>query len=100
MRIPFDFSSNSTEEARIKFLYNSPELHQNIEVSIDGEKLSVEVLLETFERFMGALGVIIPDGVVLGFVRVDEEGNPLDEDSEISFELDDNEEEDEDNKKE
>jgi hypothetical protein len=99
MRIPFDLSSSSfEEEARIKFLFTSPELHQNIEVSIDGNKISVELLLETFERFMGALGVMIPDGVVLGFVRVDEEGNQIDdeEESHITFELEDDDDDDDD----
>lgn len=101
MRLPFDFSNNSfQDDARIKFSFTSPELNQNIEISIDGSKLSVDVLLETFERFMSALGVSIPEDVVLGFIRMeesddddqdDEEDDDDDDDGDsgISFTLDD-----------
>ena len=102
MRLPFDFSNNSfQDDARIKFSFTSPELNQNIEISIDGSKLSVDVLLETFERFLSALGVSIPEDVILGFIRVDEgdEDNNNDDDDDddddddgnygISFTLDD-----------
>ena len=82
MRLPFDISNNSfQDDARIKFTFTSPELNQNIEISIDGTKLSVDVLLETFERFMGALGVSIPEDVVLGFIRVEDEEGGDDEDN-------------------
>ena len=38
MRFPFDFNNSSfNEDARIKFIYNSPELHQNVEISLDGD---------------------------------------------------------------
>ena len=99
MRLPFDFSNNSfQDDARIKFSFTSPELNQNIEISIDGSKLSVDVLLETFERFMSALGVSIPEDVVLGFIRMeesdeddqdDDDDDDDDGDSGISFTLDD-----------
>lgn len=103
MRLPFNLNdSQFADEARIKFTYTAPELNQNIEISIDGSKLSVDVLLETFERFMSALGVSIPEDVVLGFIRMeesdeddqdddedDEDGDDDDGDSGISFTLDD-----------
>lgn len=100
MRLPFDFNNNSfQDDARIKFSFTSPELNQNIEISIDGSKLSVDVLLETFERFLSALGVSIPEDVVLGFIRMeesDEDDQDDDDDEEsddgdsgISFTLDD-----------
>jgi hypothetical protein len=98
MRLPFDFNnSNLNEDARIKFTFNSPEHHQNIEISIDGTEVSVEVLLETFERFLGALGVCIPENVCVGFVEVnpEESENSDKKDGPISFTLDDDEEEDE-----
>jgi hypothetical protein len=93
MRIPFEFNESKFEDsARIKFLYNSPELHQNIEISIDGNEISVETLLETFERFLGALGVHVPENVYVGFLETVNESN--EDDSEVSFELDDEDEED------
>ena len=97
MRLPFDFgNSDLNENARVKFIYTSPELHQNIEISIDGKDTSVETLVETFERFLGALGVCIPRNVALGFIDLtdedDEDGE--DGDKEISFELNQDDEED------
>lgn len=82
MKLPFDFDKpNFEEDARIKFTFTSPELHQNIEISIDGTELSVDALLETFERFLGALGISIPNDVVVGFIRVaDEEGDEEEDD--------------------
>ena len=76
MRLPFKFDeSNLNEDARIKFIYNSPELHQNIEISLDAEKTSVDSLLDAFERFLGALGISIPDDVILQFVKVNAEND-------------------------
>lgn len=90
MKLPFDIdNTNFEQDARIRFLYTSPELHQNIEISIDGDKLSVDSLLETFERFISALGVSIPEDVILGFIRVNDESNSEDEE-------DNDEDEDED----
>ena len=81
MRIPFNFDkTNFEEDARIKFSYTSPELHQNIEISIDSNELSIDALLETFERFISALGVSIPDDVVVGFIRVNDEEGDEDDD--------------------
>jgi hypothetical protein len=74
MRSPFNLTNlGLEEEARIKFSYTSPKLHQNIEVSIDGDETSVEDLLDSFHRFLNALGVSTPENVVLGFVELDEE---------------------------
>ena len=73
MRLPFNLSETKLEEdARVKFIYTSPELHQNIEISMDGEETSVETLLNAFERFLGALGISVPPNVILGFVEVEE----------------------------
>ena len=84
MRLPFNLSETKLEEdARVKFIYTSPELHQNIEISMDGEETSVETLLNAFERFLGALGISVPPNVILGFVEVEET-----EDSEDSEEED------------
>jgi len=74
MRSPFNITNlGLEEEARIKFSYTSPTLHQNIEISIDGDETSVEDLLDSFHRFLNALGVSTPENVVLGFVELDEE---------------------------
>ena len=74
MRLPFDLSNSKIENnARVKFLFTSPELHQNIEVSLDGNDTSVETLLDAFRRFLGALGISIPDNVEVGFVELDDE---------------------------
>ena len=74
MRSPFSLTNlGLEEEARIKFSYTSPKLHQNIEVSIDGDETSVEDLLDSFHRFLNALGVSTPENVVLGFVELNEE---------------------------
>jgi len=78
MRLPFELPNSKFEEdARVKFSFTSPELHQNIEVSLDGEETSVEALLDAFQRFLGALGICVPKNVVLGFVELED-----DEDSE------------------
>lgn len=98
MRLPFDMNdSQFASDARIKFSYTAPELNQNIEISIDGDKVSVDALLETYERFLSALGVCIPSNVMLGFVQADEgdeeddddDDDDDDGDSGISFTLDD-----------
>ena len=73
MRLPFDLSEKLEENARVKFLYTSPELHQTIEIGIDGHETSVEALVDAFERFLGALGISIPPNVSLAFVEDDEE---------------------------
>lgn len=77
MRLPFTLGDSKIEDdARIKFSFTSPELHQNIEISLDGDDTSVEALVDAFQRFLGALGVAFPENVVLGFVDVgDEEQN-------------------------
>ena len=81
MRLPFNITDSKLEEnARVKFLYTSPELHQSIEISIDGEETSVEALVDSFQRFLGALGISIPPNVSLAFVEDDEEDNENDED--------------------
>lgn len=104
MRLPFEFNNSKfDDEARIKFLYTSPELHQNIELSLDGDKTSVEALLDAFQRFLGALGVSVPENVVLGFVQLDDEDEDDDDGEEnesnksgtIKFTLEDDEDEDE-----
>lgn len=81
MRLPFDTSSYKTEEdSRVKFSFNSPELHQSIEISLDGESTSVEALIDAFQRFLGALGISIPENVVLGFIELDDEESDDNED--------------------
>jgi len=83
MRLPFNLSETKFEEdARVKFIYTSPELHQNIEISMDGEETSIETLLNAFERFLGALGISVPPNVVLGFVELEDEDLEDGEDSE------------------
>lgn len=74
MRIPFDLNNSSLENARVKYTFTSPELNQNIEISLDGEDTSVEVLLDAFHRFLNALGINTPENVVLGFIEsIDED---------------------------
>ena len=74
MRSPFNLTNiGLEEEARVKFSYTSPTLHQNIEISIDGDETSVEDLLDSFHRFLNALGISTPENVVLGFVELYEE---------------------------
>lgn len=87
MRLPFNLDgSNLNEDARIKFTYNSPTLHQNIEISIDAENTSVDSLIDAFERFLGALGISIPDNVILQFVKVDTEDDQEEDSDEDSDE--------------
>lgn len=79
MRLPFQLEDTKFDErARVKFSYTSPELHQNIEVSLDGEETNVEALLDAFQRFLGALGVSTPDNVILTFVEVDNDSEDED----------------------
>ena len=74
MRLPFNLDDAKINDgARVKFLFNSPEHHQNIEISLDGEDTSVEMLLDAFERFLKALGICIPDNTLLGFIEIDDE---------------------------
>jgi hypothetical protein len=76
MRLPFNFEQSKFEQdARVKFSFTSPELHQNIEISLDGDQTSVEALLDAFQRFLGALGINTPDNVVLGFIELEDEDN-------------------------
>lgn len=83
MRPLFDLSKTKFEEdARVKFTYTSPEHHQNIEISIDGEETSVEVLLETFQRFLWALGVPIPPEARVDIVVYDDENDKKDDQEE------------------
>lgn len=80
MRIPFDLNDSNLENARVKFTFTSPELNQNIEISLDGEDTSVEVLLDAFHRFLNALGINTPDNVVLGFIELKEDDDGEEED--------------------
>ena len=74
MRLPFNLNdAKTTDGARVKFLFNSPEHNQNIEISLDGEDTSVDMLLDAFERFLKALGIYVPDNAVLGFIEIDDE---------------------------
>lgn len=74
MRLPFDLEHSKFEQdARVKFSFTSPELHQNIEISLDGDQTSVETLLDAFQRFLGALGISVPNNVILGFIELEEE---------------------------
>lgn len=82
MRDPLNL--NLQDEARVKFVYNSPELHQNIEISLDGDETTVEALVDAFERFLGALGLPLPDGVYLAFVEAEEDDDEEEEDEENS----------------
>jgi hypothetical protein len=67
------FNLNLKEDARVKFVYTSPELNQNIEISLDGDEASVEALVDAFQRFLGALGLPLPEGVYLAFIEADED---------------------------
>ncbi len=80
MRLPFEISTNKIDEgSRVKFLYTSSELHQNIEISLDGENTSIEAMMDAFHRFLSALGISIPPDVTVGFVELE---NEEDEDGE------------------
>jgi hypothetical protein len=80
MRLPFEFSEAKLDDkARVKFLYTSPELHQSVEISLDGEDTTVEALMEAFQRFLGALGISIPKNVELGFIEFSEEDEEEDD---------------------
>ena len=95
MRLPFDINGPKfQDEARVKFSFHSPELNQNIEISIDGDQTSVETLCDAFQRFLGALGISFPDNVVLSFIELDE-----DELEEEDDDFDDEEDDKPDNKK-
>lgn len=97
MRLPFKFDeSNLNEDARIKFIFTTSDLHQNIEISLDAENTSVDSLLDAFERFLSALGISIPGNVMLQFVRVDAENG----EAEDGEEDEDGDEEDSDEEKE
>ena len=83
MRLPFNISETKFDptSSRVKFSFTSPELHQNIEISLDGNDTSIDALLDAFQRFLGALGVCLPDNIVLGFVEeTDDEDDDDDQD--------------------
>ena len=82
MRLPFDLSDKLEEDARVKFLYTSPELHQTIEISIDGQETSVEALVDAFQRFLAALGICVPPNVNLVFMEDEEEDEDEEDDDE------------------
>lgn len=90
MRLPFNLEDPKLDDrARVKFCFTSPELHQNIEVSLDGDETTVETLLDAFQRFLGALGVSTPPNVILTFVEIEEEDDD-DDDADNDDDLDDN----------
>lgn len=90
MRLPFDLNdSKFSDDSRIKFLYTSPELHQNIEISLDGDETSVEALLDAFQRFLGALGVCFPENAILGFIELEDFDDEDEEDDGFDDEEDD-----------
>ncbi len=83
MRSPFNLSTTKFEEdARVKFIYTSPEHHQNIEISVDGDETTVGVLIDAFQRFLGALGLPIPPNVCLELVEYVEKEKDEDSDEE------------------
>lgn len=88
MRPPFNLSNTKFEEdARVKFIYTSPEHHQNIEISVDGDETTVGVLIDAFQRFLGALGLPIPPNVSLELVEyLDKDKEDSDEESDDSDE--------------
>jgi len=93
MRLPFSLGDSKIEEdARVKFSFTSPELHQNIEISLDGAETSVEALVDAFQRFLGALGVSLPENVIVGFIELDD-----DDDDDILDDSDDDSDGDSDN---
>ena len=97
MRLPFDITGPKfQEEARVKFSFHSPELNQNIEISIDGDKTSVETLCDAFQRFLGALGIGFPENVVVGLIELDEDELIQDEIEGLIDDEDDEDDEDED----
>lgn len=80
MRLPFNIGEHKLEDdARVKFSYTSPELHQNIEISLDGDDTTVEALLDAFQRFLGALGICLPPNIFIGFVEMEEENGEQDD---------------------
>lgn len=82
MRLPFNIDGDKIEQdARVKFTYTSPELHQNIEISLDGDETSVEALFDAFQRFLGALGISTPPNIIVGFVELDEDDEDEKEDN-------------------
>lgn len=82
MRLPFDINANNLEEnARVKFIYKTSELNQNIEISLNGDEATVENLLDAFTRFLGALGLPLPENVELGFIEYNEEESEDEEDT-------------------
>ena len=87
MRPPLNLSTVKFEEdARVKFIYTSPEHHQNIEISVDGDDTTVGVLMDAFQRFLGALGLPIPPNVSLELVEY------IDKDKDEESDKDDDEE--------
>jgi len=83
MRPPFIPSDTIKfeDDTRIKFIYTSPEHNQNIEISVDGDETTVGVLMDAFQRFLGALGLQIPPNVSLELVEYVDKEESDDEDS-------------------
>lgn len=82
MRIPKNLPDfNFEEDARVKFLYYSPELKQNVEVSLDGNDTTLEALVDAFQRFVGALGIILPENTAFGLVELEDEDDEDEEEA-------------------
>ena len=82
----FSFSELTDTGAKVKLTYENSELRQHIEISLDAEDLAVADLINAYQRFLGALGVNIPENHELGFVLTNEEDE--DDEGEISLEAD------------
>lgn len=83
MRFSHPFGDPKLEDdARVKFSFTSSEMHQNIEISLDGNETTVEALLDAFQRFLGALGISTPENVMLAFIETKEQDEEDEEDTE------------------
>jgi hypothetical protein len=76
----FSFSELTDTGAKVKLTYENSELRQHIEISLDAEDLAVADLINAYQRFLGALGVNIPENHELGFVLTNEEDEDDDND--------------------
>ena len=82
MRFPKHMPDFGVEEdSRVKFLYSSPELKQCVEISLDGDDTTLEALVDAFQRFVGALGIILPENTAFGLVELDDEEEDEEEES-------------------
>ena len=80
MRVPFNLPSSNLEDgARVEFHYSSPELKQDIKISLDGDETTLSELIHGFQRFLAALGVNIPEGAEMGFVEYEDDEEEGDE---------------------